>query len=193
MEPNVDHIREAFCCYESALRVQTRELAPLGWAYAQNTPFRRYKSWVHEGGISTPLIVRWPGVVKPNSITHQVGHIIDWLPTCADLAGAEYPKERNGNAIDPVDGLTLRPILEGKSRPGHKTLYWEWSGNRAVREGKWKLCWDRKVKHWELYDLVADRTETTDLAQRHPDRVAALSGKWFAWAEKTGLRTTARK
>ncbi len=159
-----------------------------GWAYAQNTPFRRYKSWVHEGGISTPLIVHWPGRVQPNSFTNKVGHIIDLLPTCADVAGAKYPETYNGNAILPVEGLTMLPIFEGNTRKGHDTLYWEWAGNRAVREGKWKLCWDKKVKQWELYDLVADRTETNDLAKKHPQRTERLSQKWIAWGKETGVK-----
>jgi arylsulfatase A-like enzyme len=163
-----------------------------GWAYAQNTPFRRYKQWVHEGGISTPLIVHWPGRVQPNSLTNDVGHIIDLLPTCADVVGANYPETYNGSTIIPVEGLTLLPIFEGNTRTGHDTLYWEWSGNRAVRQGKWKLSWDKKVKQWELYDLVADRTETNDLAKKHPQRVERLSQKWITWAKDTGVRVSRR-
>ena len=158
-----------------------------GWAYAQNTPFRRYKQWVHEGGISTPLIVRWPNVVKPNSITHDVGHIIDLLPTCIDLASVDYPTRYQDESIIPVEGLSLRPILEGNHRDGHKTLFWEWNRSRAGRQGKWKLCWDRKVEKWELYDLVADRTETNDLAVRHPQKSLAMQQEWFKWAERTGV------
>ncbi len=158
-----------------------------GWAYAQNTPFRRFKSWVHEGGIATPLIVRWPSVVEPGSICREVGHIIDLLPTIADIADVDYPTQRNGQAILRVEGRTLRPLLEGKSREGHEALYWEWNGNRAVREGVWKLCWDRKVKAWELYNLTQDRTETQDLATLHPEVVKRLGEKWHAWATATGV------
>ena len=117
-----------------------------------------------------------------------MGHIIDLLPTCADVAGAKYPETYNGNTILPVEGLTMLPIFEGNSRKGHDILYWEWSGNRAVREGKWKLSWDRKVKQWELYDLVADRTETNNLAKKHPQRADRLSQKWIAWAKETGVK-----
>ena len=81
-------------------------------------------------------------------------------------------------------------IFEGNARKGHDTLYWEWAGNRAVRQGKWKLSWDRKVKQWELYDLVADRTETNDLAKGHSKRVERLSRKWIAWAKDTGVRVS---
>ena len=157
------------------------------WAFAQNTPFRRYKTWMHEGGICTPFVVRWPSRVKPNSITHQVGHIIDLMPTFAELAGATYPAEHNGHAVLPVEGLTLTPVLAGGERPGHETLWWEFSGNRAVRQGDWKLCWDRKVKQWELYNLSIDRTEMHDLADQHAERVKAMAQSWFDWARRTGV------
>lgn len=159
-----------------------------GWAYAQNTPFRRFKQWVHEGGISTPLIVRWPGTVPQTSMCRDVGHIIDFLPTFADLAGVEAPQERNGKAVIPIEGLSLRPLFEGKTRAGHDTLYWEWSGNRAIRQGEMKLCWDKKVKAWELYDIAKDRTEMNDIAAAHPQKVKDLSKLWFAWANETGLK-----
>ncbi len=158
------------------------------WAYAQNTPFRRYKQWVHEGGISTPLIARWPGVVQPGTITQQVGHIIDVLPTCAELAQAEYPSQRGGRQIIPVEGKSLVPILEGETRAAHETLCWEWAGNRAVRQGKWKLAWDKAFRRWELHDLEADRTETNDLAEQYPQRAEEMAEVWLAWAERTELK-----
>jgi arylsulfatase A-like enzyme len=159
-----------------------------GWAFAQNTPFRRYKQWVHEGGISTPFIVRYPGVVSANSMTDQVGHIVDLLPTCQALASAEYPTERDGTEILPTEGLDLSPVIRGEPRDGHEWLFWEWSGNRAVRYGQWKLCWDKQIGEWELYDVVADRTETRNLVEEHPDRLVAMSQRWFQWAAETGLK-----
>jgi arylsulfatase len=158
------------------------------WAYAQNTPFRRYKAWVHEGGIATPLVVRWPAVIRPGAITRQVGHIIDFMPTCVELAQTEYPAEFNGRQIVPVEGKSLVPIFQGKDRAPHETLCWEWAGNRAVRQGDWKLVWDKAFRRWELYDLKADRTETNDLAGRQPDRAEQMSQAWFQWAERTGLK-----
>jgi arylsulfatase A-like enzyme len=159
-----------------------------GWAFAQNTPFRRYKSWVHEGGISTPLIARWPKVIRPNSITREVAHIIDFLPTFAEIGGAKYPAEFGGEKILPVEGLSMRPVFAGGTRKRHERLFWEWAGNRAVREGRWKLCWDKGVKRWELYDLIADRTETNDLAAKHAERVVRMSTRWYGWADETGVR-----
>ncbi|MBI1372164.1 MAG: sulfatase-like hydrolase/transferase [Phycisphaera sp.] len=157
------------------------------WGWAQNAPFRRFKSWTHEGGVSTPMIVRWPGRVKPGTQTNQPGHIIDFMPTLCDLAGTNYPSEFHGNQIIPVEGISLLPIFEGKTRKPHDELYWEWSGHRAIRQGQWKLVWERK--EWELYDIDADRTETHDLASSQPDRVEAMSKLWFVWADKTGLKT----
>jgi len=158
------------------------------WGWAQNTPFRRYKVWMHEGGISTPLVVRWPAVVEPGTMNNQVGHIMDFMPTFVEVAGATYPKEFNGHEILPTEGLSLVPILEGRERAGHDTLYWEFSRNRAIRRGKWKAAWDSLVREWELYDVVADRTEMKNLATRYPERVTELSEAWYAWADSTGVK-----
>jgi len=163
------------------------------WAYAQNTPFRRYKTWMHEGGISTPLIARWPAVIAPATITHQVGHIVDFMPTCAELAKTEYPGEFNGQPITPTEGSSLLPILEGKIREAHETICWEYAGNRAVRQGNWKLAWDRGVRRWELYDLVSDRTETHDLAEQFPQRAEQMKEAWLDWADRTELPENKRR
>lgn len=158
------------------------------WGWAQNTPFRHYKSWVNEGGISTPFIVRWPGKVKAGTMTGEVGHIIDVLPTCLELAGVAYPVTFQEKPTAPVEGRTLLPVLNGGTRAGHDRLFWEWSGNCAIREGQWKLVWDtlNKAKRWELYDVVADRTELNDLAAQHPGRVTAMRGSYETWAKETG-------
>jgi len=159
------------------------------WAYAQNSPFRRYKSRMHEGGIATPLIARWPGVVPPGSFTDQVGHIVDLLPTFLDVGGASYPAEHGGKAIRPVEGISLLEVLRAPDQPvaRSKPLFWAYAGSRAVREGHWKLAWDVKEQRWELYDMVADRTEMHDLVAAKPDMAAALAAKWEAWADSTGV------
>ncbi len=159
-----------------------------GWGWAQNTPFRRYKSWVHEGGISTPLIARWPGVVEPGTLTNQVGHIIDFMPTCIELAETAYPSQFNGQKILPCEGKSLVPILQGKERKPHETLCWFWSGNRAVRQGKWKLVWEKSNAQWELYDVVSDRTELNDLAGDQPERAKQMAEVWYGWANETGVK-----
>jgi arylsulfatase len=160
------------------------------WGWAQNTPFRRYKSWVHEGGISTPLIVRWTGVVKPESMTAQVGHLIDVMPTLVEVAHAKYPEEFNGHSILPAEGRSLAPVFRGQTREPHEQLCWEWSGNRAIRQGDWKLVWDKlsKPHRWELYNLAEDRTETTDLADKLTERVEQMAQAWYAWAANTGVK-----
>ncbi|WP_261345017.1 arylsulfatase [Lignipirellula cremea] len=156
------------------------------WGWAQNAPFCRYKSWVHEGGISTPFIVRWPAQTKADGMTQQVGHIIDIMATCMDLAGKPYPEEFQGQKILPLEGTSLAPVFRGDDRSPPAELCWEWSGNRAVRQGNWKCVWDSRIKKWELYDMQDDRTETRNLAEKFPDRTAQMSRDWMAWAERTG-------
>jgi len=158
------------------------------WGWAQNTPFRRYKSWVNEGGISTPLIVRWPGHVQPGSMTGQMGHIIDILPTCLELAGAKPLTEINGQKTKPLEGRSLASILRGEQRLQSEELCWEWDGNCAIRHGQWKLVWDtlNPKQQWELYDLVADRTELHNLAAAKPNVVQDLAAAYTAWAKNLG-------
>ncbi len=158
-----------------------RTLGP-EWANASNTPFRKYKTWDHEGGIATPLVAYWPaGIAKPGSITHQVGHIIDLMATCVDLGKAAYPTSYAGHKVLPLEGKSLAPILKGKTRDGHELLFWQYGGSKAVRKGKWKLVSGRTTDGWELYDLAADRTERHNLAARHPQLVAELSAQFAAW------------
>jgi arylsulfatase len=159
----------------------------LPWANASNTPFRLYKHWVHEGGISSPLVVHWPAVIKDGGkLTGQVGHTIDVMATCLDVAGGEYPKTLNGKEILPLEGKSLLPIFEGKEREPHKAIFWEHEGNRAVRQGKWKLV-SRHPGGWELYDMEADRTELNNLAGRNPDKVKELSTLYDAWAKRCNV------
>ena len=158
------------------------------WGWAQNAPFRRYKQWTHEGGICTPLVVRWPGHVAPDTITRQPGHIIDILPTCMELAGGTYPSTRSGENVLPVEGASLLPIFSGKHRQPHARLCWEWKGSAAIRQGDWKAVWDRLVNRWELYNIEQDRTERIDLSEEHSDRVESLARAYDAWAERTGNR-----
>ena len=157
------------------------------WGWAQNTPFRRYKSWVNEGGISTPLIVRWPGKVKAGTVSGEVGHIIDILPTCLEIAGKSYPSGFAGKSTAPLEGRSLLPVIMGGTRPQTDSLFWEWEGNGAVRQGRWKLVWDtlNKERKWQLYDMIEDRTELYDLAAAQPERVAAMRSAFETWAKST--------
>jgi arylsulfatase A-like enzyme len=157
------------------------------WANVSNTPFRLYKHWVHEGGISTPLICNWPGVTKPNTMTSQPGHVIDIMATCIDVAGATYPKNFNGQKITSLAGISLLPILEGKKRKGHEAIFWEHEGNRAVRSGDWKLV-SKHPNTWELYNMVADRTELHNLADQHPKEVKRMIAMYEDWASKSDVK-----
>ena len=158
----------------------------LPWANAGNTPFRRYKHWVHEGGIATPFIAYWPGVVKPGILTPQIGHVMDVLPTCLEVAGAEYPKTYDGHEITPVEGRSLLPIFQGNTPAGHEAIFWEHEGNKAVRQGKWKLVC-KFPDTWELYDMEADRTEQNNLAKKMPDKIAELRSLYDRWAGRCGV------
>jgi arylsulfatase len=154
------------------------------WANVSNTPFRLYKHWIHEGGIATPLIACWPRAIHGhNTLTTQTGHIMDLMATVIDVAEARYPKAYHGNAILPMEGLSLRPILEGRQRKEHDEICWEHMGNRAIRQGKWKLV-SRYPDRWELYDMEADRTEMQNLAEAEPERAAAMKSRWESWAER---------
>lgn len=158
------------------------------WGWAQNSPFKRYKSWCFEGGIRTPMIAYWPDRIAPNSMTDQVGHIIDIMPTLAEIAQAKYPTEKFGNRIPPQEGVSLASTLfAGKEFP-RPMLAWEWSGTRAIRIADEKLVWNKAVKSWELYDLSKDPTESNDLAAQHEERVQSLAQEWSNWAAKTGLK-----
>jgi len=162
----------------------------LPWANASNTPFRRYKHWVHEGGIASPLVLHWPKGIAPSQhgkLYHEPSHLIDIMATCVDLGGATYPTEYKGEKIQPMEGVSLRPAFTGKpltARP--RPIFWEHEGNRAVRVGKWKLVAVRGGP-WELYDMEADRTELSDLAAKHPDNVKELVALYDAWAKRANV------
>ncbi|MBI4560101.1 MAG: arylsulfatase [Candidatus Hydrogenedentes bacterium] len=159
------------------------------WGNASNTPFRFFKHWVHEGGIATPFIARWPArITQRGVLTPQVAHITDIMATCLELADAEYPRTFDGNAITPLVGKSLGPIFDGKTRKPHARLYWEHEGNRAIREGDWKLVATDRGE-WELYDLEADRTELNNLAEQLPKKAARMHRAWLEWAGRWGVNT----
>lgn len=154
------------------------------WATLENTPFRRYKHFNHEGGISTPLIVHWPdGFKAKNELRAEPGHVVDIMATVADVGGATYPKEFKGHAITPLEGKSLVPAFTGKPVE-HEAIFWEHEGNAAVREGDWKLVRKGGNGAWELYNLKTDRTELHDLAAAQPEKAKALQAKWEVWAKR---------
>jgi len=150
-----------------------------GWAWARNSPFRYYKQNQFEGGIATPAIVHWPAGLKaaPGSLVHNPAHLVDVLPTLADLAGATVPEQFPGREPTPLAGISLRPLLEGKPAPERPALHFLFSSDRALREGDWKLV-SFQGQPWELYDLGKDRTELHDLAAQEPERVTRMARQW---------------
>ncbi len=151
------------------------------WANVSNTPFREYKHWVHEGGISTPLIAHWPaGISAQGELRTFPGHLIDIAATCRDVAGAEYPAD-----APPLEGVSLRPVFAGET-PDRPAIYWEHEGNRAVRMGDWKLV-AKHGKPWELYDISRDRVELKDLADVEKARVTMMTQMYESWANRAGV------
>jgi arylsulfatase A-like enzyme len=166
---------------------QSYVLLGMNWATLANTPFRRYKHFTHEGGISTPFIAHWPAGIpagRRGSLERQPGHVIDIMATAVDLAGAKYPTERQGHAVLPMEGVSLRPALEGKPLGRKQPIFWEHEGNKAVRDGKWKLV-QKWRGPWELYDMEADRTELHDVTAVHPEVAVRLQDAWKAWEQRT--------
>jgi len=157
------------------------------WANLSNTPFRLYKHWVHEGGISTPFIAHWPALIKTHRIDNQVGHIMDIMATCLDVAGLEYPEIWKGNQLMPLKGKSLLPVFLGNEREGHDILFWEHEGNRAVRKDNWKLVSKYPDDVWELYDLSTDRIEMMDLNSQYPEKVDSLKKEYEYWAKRSGV------
>ncbi|MEQ8790695.1 MAG: arylsulfatase [Pirellulaceae bacterium] len=159
-----------------------------GWATVSNTPFREYKHWVHEGGISTPLIVHWPAKVKRHGeLETTPSHLIDLMATAVDVSGAEYPTTfHDGNKIKPMEGKSLAPAFQGQPIE-RDAIYWEHEGNRAIRVGDWKLVAKGAKGPWELYNIAHDRSEQNDLAPKEPQRVEQLAAKWRAWAERANV------
>ncbi|MEI6233656.1 MAG: arylsulfatase [Planctomycetota bacterium] len=156
-----------------------------GFSSACNTPFRRHKTWTHEGGISSPLILHWPdGIKARGELHHTPGHLIDIVPTVLELAGVQKPKEWKGEPIPEAPGRSLVPSFAKDVTIPHDCLWWLHEGNRAVRVGDWKLV-AAKGDPWELYDLKTDRSEQHNLAAKMPDKVKELEKAWQDQADRT--------
>ncbi len=165
----------------------TFQAVELPWANVSNTPFRFFKRWIHEGGISTPFIVHWPETITESAIVDNIPmHITDISATIYDAVDAAYPTEYAGNEITPLEGESIVPILEGKDWSREKPVAVEHEGNRGIRIGDWKLVaeWDCA---WELYNIPEDRTEQHDYAASEPQRVASMIDEYDAWAERAGV------
>lgn len=158
------------------------------WAFAENTPFRLFKHFTHEGGISTPLIAHWPqGISSKNELRQQPGHLIDIMATCVDVSGASYPSVFKDKPVLPMEGRSLVPAF--KNQPiSREALFWEHEGNAAIRVGDMKLVRKGRSGTWELYDLKTDRTEIHNLAAEQPDKAKALADQWEAWATRAHVK-----
>lgn len=150
------------------------------WANASNTPFRYFKNYSYEGGICTPLIAYWPdGISNGGRIEDRVGHFIDFMPTLMAVSGAQYPAKHNGNSIPQYEGESFADVFRGAAKPRQKPLFWQWASGRAIWKNNWKLVsWKGE---WQLFDIDKDRTETKDLADKHPDVVAKLRSIHEEW------------
>ena len=170
----------------------------LSWANTSNTPFREYKHWVHEGGISSPLIAHWPQGIKGGPIGNRrdakegplidtPAHLIDLMATCVDVAGALYPQTYAGREIHPMEGISLAPSFHGRSPERATPIFWEHEGNKAIRAGDWKLVSKHRGEA-ELYNIADDRTELTNLAKKNPEQAQRLEQEWKQWAARVGVQ-----
>jgi arylsulfatase len=153
------------------------------WANVSNTPFRLYKHWVHEGGIATPFIVRYPGTICKGSIYKKPVHITDIMSTFIELAEVPYPKDYKGQIVTPFEGESLVAALSGNASLREMPICWEHEGNRAVRMGDWKLVSKYPVD-WELYDMANDGTELRDLATENPEMLSKIANIYREWANR---------
>lgn len=150
-----------------------------GWSSLANTPFRRHKTWVHEGGIATPCVVSWPaGIVKTGGNRSTPSHVVDLVPTILQLAGSAMPQRVGAVAVPTAAGRSLLPALAADVVIERESIWWQHEGNRALRMGNFKIVAAGAESPWELYDLSSDRSETQNLAALDPERVRAMAAQW---------------
>ncbi len=159
------------------------------WAQLQNTPFRRYKHYNHEGGIASPLIAHWPAAMpaaRRGALEATPAHLVDLLATAVEVGGAAFPREHAGRPTVAPEGRSFAPLLTAArpAPPPERPLFWEHEGNAAVRVGDWKLVRQGRTGPWELYNLKLDRTELRDLSAAEPARAKDLAARWEAWARR---------
>ena len=159
----------------------------VSWANLSNTPFRLFKNWTHEGGIATPLIIHWPEGIKPKGeLRHHRAQLTDIMATIVDITGVEYPSMYKERRIPPMEGKSLVPAIQNQITPEKEFLFFEYQGNAAMREGKWKIV-KQYPGNWELYDMDADRSELHDLSEKFPERVSKMNADFEEWAKRCGV------
>ncbi len=158
----------------------------LAWANASNTPFRRFKRWTHEGGISAPFVMSWPDRIREPGIVHSSVHLTDIMPTCLDAANASHPAEWAGMPTQPLEGESMLSAIDARGWSRERPIFWEHEGSRAVRQGQWKLV-SAIGGGWELYDMDEDRTELNDLSDRNRPKARELVSMYDEWAERCGV------
>lgn len=158
----------------------------LPWANVSNAPFRLYKHWVHEGGISTPMVAHWPNGIDTRGFVHPAHHVADIMPTILEVTGAPYPSDYGGHAIQPVDGESFANLFSDPNAPRERPIFWEHEGNAALRLGQWKLV-RRYGQDWELYNMIEDRTELHDFSEKNTVLRQRLIADWEDWAARVGV------
>lgn len=165
-----------------------------GWSTVSNTPFRRHKTWTHEGGISTPLIVHWPqGIQDRGGLRHAPAHIIDIAPTLIELAGTDRLHHWNGLDVPEPPGQSLVQLFDSDQQPSSRTLWWSHENNHAIRMGDWKAVVSGEDADWELFHLGEDRNETKDLKKQHPEKLTELQSAWIEMRNQFYFQAVGRR
>lgn len=171
-------------------RADTKWSDSTGWAWARNSPFRYYKQNQFEGGIATPAILHWPAGLKtqPGAINASPAHLVDVLPTFAEIARVNVPEKFPGREPTPLAGISLASLVAGHKTGNRPPIHLLHASDRGLRDGEWKLV-SFQSQPWELYHMSTDRTEMHNVAARHPDIVQRMSKQWHDMSRNVLMAT----